>query len=144
MDHRLRNILTSVIQRARYYYYSARGYHIDISTKMERNLNLDRFNPGGIYIGKHTIVTSNVTILSHKLIPMRSENDYRGEKIDTRIGDFCVIGIGAVIMAGVTIGDESVVGAGSVVTKDVPSNSIVAGNPAKIIRSNIVMEGISL
>ena len=40
-------------------------------------------------------------------------------------------------MCGVTIGDEVVVGAGSVVTKDVPSHSIVAGNPARIIREGI-------
>ena len=40
-------------------------------------------------------------------------------------------------MPGVTIGDQVIVGAGSVVTKDVPSGSIVGGNPAKIIRSNI-------
>lgn len=40
-------------------------------------------------------------------------------------------------MCGVTIGDEVVVGAGSIVTKDVPSNCIVAGNPAKIIRSGV-------
>ena len=40
-------------------------------------------------------------------------------------------------MCGVRIGNEVVVGSGSIVTKDVPSNCIVAGNPARIIRSNI-------
>lgn len=40
-------------------------------------------------------------------------------------------------MPGITIGDEVVVGSGAVVTKDVPSNSIVAGNPAKIIKQGI-------
>jgi acetyltransferase-like isoleucine patch superfamily enzyme len=40
-------------------------------------------------------------------------------------------------MPGITIGDEVIVGAGAVVTKDVPSNCIVAGNPARIIRTNI-------
>nr|WP_249107458.1 hypothetical protein [Porphyromonas sp. oral taxon 275] len=40
-------------------------------------------------------------------------------------------------MCGVTIGDEVIVGAGAVVTKDVPSHSIIGGNPARIIRSNI-------
>lgn len=44
------------------------------------------------------------------------------------------IGSGAIILGGVTIGEHSVVGAGSIVTKDVPSRSIVAGNPAKIIK----------
>lgn len=44
------------------------------------------------------------------------------------------IGAGASILPGVTIGENSVVGAGSVVTKDVPADTIVAGNPARIIR----------
>ena len=44
------------------------------------------------------------------------------------------IGAGAIILAGVTIGKQSVIGAGSVVTHDVPAHSVVAGNPARIIR----------
>jgi acetyltransferase-like isoleucine patch superfamily enzyme len=58
---------------------------------------------------------------------------------DVYIGENCFIAIGAIIMPGVTIGDQVIVGAGSVVTKDVPSNSIVAGNPAKAIKKGIVM-----
>jgi acetyltransferase-like isoleucine patch superfamily enzyme len=45
------------------------------------------------------------------------------------------IAAGATIIGGVTVGENSVVAAGSVVTKDVPPNTLVAGNPAKIIRS---------
>jgi acetyltransferase-like isoleucine patch superfamily enzyme len=44
------------------------------------------------------------------------------------------VGAGAIILAGVTVGANSVVGAGSVVTRDVPPNTLVAGNPAKILR----------
>jgi acetyltransferase-like isoleucine patch superfamily enzyme len=44
------------------------------------------------------------------------------------------IGSSATLLCGITIGENSIVGAGSVVTKDVPSNTIVAGNPAKILR----------
>ncbi|MCR8666358.1 serine acetyltransferase [Aestuariibaculum sp. M13] len=51
------------------------------------------------------------------------------------IGDNVTIGANAVIIGGITIGDNVVVGAGAVVVKDVPSNSIVAGNPACIIRT---------
>lgn len=55
----------------------------------------------------------------------------------TVIGKRCFIGLNAIIMCDVKIGDEVIVGAGAVVTKDVPSNCIVAGNPARIIRQNI-------
>ena len=47
----------------------------------------------------------------------------------------CWIGAGAVILPGVTVGENSIVGAGSVVTKDVPANTVVAGNPAKFIKN---------
>ncbi|MDE7143260.1 MAG: hypothetical protein K2N76_00510, partial [Muribaculaceae bacterium] len=48
----------------------------------------------------------------------------------------CWIGGGAIICPGVTIGNRCVIGAGSVVTKNVPDDSVVAGNPARIIRRN--------
>ena len=53
------------------------------------------------------------------------------------IGKHVWIGAGATILKGVTIGDNAVIGAGSVVTRDVPANTIVAGNPAHIIREHI-------
>lgn len=64
----------------------------------------------------------------------------RSLKADVRIGSRCFIGTKAIIMPGVTIGDEVIVAAGAVVTKDVPSHTMVAGNPAKIIRENIFCE----
>ena len=136
--------LAKTVQRLRYLYYRSRGYDVHVTAELERRLNLDRYHPQGIHIGRHTILTSGVTVLSHRLIPLKSESRYVGEKVHTYIGDFCVIGIGAIIMGGVRIGDEVVVGAGAVVTKDVPSNTMVAGNPARVIRSDIRMEGLRL
>lgn len=51
-----------------------------------------------------------------------------------RVNDGASIGAGAVVLPGVNIGKNAIVGAGSVVTKDVPENAIVAGNPARIMR----------
>lgn len=50
-----------------------------------------------------------------------------------KIGDYVYIGANAIVLPGVTIGDNSLIAAGSIVTKSVPANAVVAGNPAKII-----------
>lgn len=140
----MRLFLSKVVQRLRYLYYRSFGYDVHITAELERRLNLDRYNPRGIHVGRHTILASGVTVLSHKLIPMKSQQRFIGEKLNTYIGDFCAIGIGAIIMGGIRIGDEVVVGAGAVVTRDVPSNTMVAGNPARVIRRDIRMEGLRL
>jgi acetyltransferase-like isoleucine patch superfamily enzyme len=63
---------------------------------------------------------------------LQSEADWKVEKTLVRQG--ASIGSGSTILASVTIGENAIVGAGSVVTKDVPANTIVAGNPAKFLR----------
>ena len=52
-----------------------------------------------------------------------------------KIGNNVFIGMRSIILPGVTIGDNVIVGAGSIVTKDIPSNSVVAGVPARVIKS---------
>lgn len=94
-------------------------------TAISRKASLDKsINPMGIHIGKNTRLTGGVVVLAHD-----ASRSY--------IGDNCFIGVRAIIMPGIKIGNEVVVGAGSVVTKDVPSNCMVVGNPAKIIKENI-------
>lgn len=51
------------------------------------------------------------------------------------LGDGCDVGVGAIILPGVTVGEGAQVGAGSVVTRDVPPYAVVAGNPARLLRS---------
>ncbi len=62
-----------------------------------------------------------------------SEDALNARSSPVRIGDDCFIGARAIVMKGVTIGDRSIVGAGAVVVKDVPSDCVVAGNPARIL-----------
>lgn len=63
---------------------------------------------------------------------LQTEADWKVEKTIVRKG--ASVGSGSTILSKVTIGENAIVGAGSVVTKDVPANSIVAGNPAKFLR----------
>jgi acetyltransferase-like isoleucine patch superfamily enzyme len=51
------------------------------------------------------------------------------------IGDGAVLGVGAIVLAGVTVGERAFVGAGAVVTRDVPPRAVVFGNPARVVRS---------
>ena len=95
-------------------------------------------------VGDKTIIANNVGIvgkndhdISNPNVPMfdaltvRECTDLSQE---IRIGNGVWIGYGAVVLSGISIGSNSIIAAGSVVTKDVPSKSIVAGNPARIIK----------
>lgn len=107
-------------------------YNMDIGagTTISRKATIDRgINPQGVHIGKFTRIAGGVLIMAHDAC--------RAMKADTYIGDYCFLGARCIIMPGVKIGNEVVIGSGAVVTKDVPSNCIVAGNPAKVIRENI-------
>ena len=63
---------------------------------------------------------------------LQTEADWKVE--NTRICKGASVGSGSTILSNVTVGENAIVGAGSVVTKDVPANAIVAGNPAKVLR----------
>jgi len=92
-------------------------------------------------IGDDTMIAANVQIYdnpSHPLSPSRRLRRESFALADARpvvLGRNVWIGTGAIILAGVTIGDNSVVAAGSIVTKPVPPSTLVAGNPARIIKT---------
>lgn len=92
---------------------------------------------GKVKIGNHVDISMGVHIFSHNHDAYEMTHKERCDAIplETTVSDNVWIGANAIILAGVTIGEYSVVGAGAVVTKDVPSNVVVAGNPAKVIRT---------
>lgn len=95
-----------------------------------------------IRIGQNTIIGGNTRIYDHDFHALDSRSRLTAEGDDDAcktapvvIGDGVMIGANAIILKGVVIGDRSVIGAGAVVSlKDIPPDSLVAGNPASIVR----------
>jgi UDP-2-acetamido-3-amino-2,3-dideoxy-glucuronate N-acetyltransferase len=86
-----------------------------------------------VFVGHHVVfINDPYPRATTKHGQMQSETDW--EVIPTRVQQGASVGSGAVILSGVIIGERALVGAGSVVTGDVPSRTIVVGNPARILR----------
>lgn len=91
-----------------------------------------------IKIGNDTMIAHNVLITDLNHGYYDSTKPYHSQELITKpviIGKNVWIGAYATILPGVTIGDNSIIGAHAVVTKDVPSNTIVCGNPAKVVKN---------
>lgn len=86
----------------------------------------------GTSIGEYTSIRDYNHKFDDLSIPIK-EQDYYGAPIT--IGKDCWIGRGCIILAGVTIGDGAVIGANSVVNKDIPSLTVAAGTPAKVLKT---------
>lgn len=114
----------------------------------------------GAHIGKnckissHTFICEGVTIgdgcfIGHGVLfindkhpravntdgSAESEADWAGRFVTTKVGDRVSIGSGAILMGGITVGDDAMIGAGAVVTHDVAPGTVVAGVPARLMRS---------
>ena len=121
-------------------FYKATGMHIGKGTKIAATVDIDQSAPELITIGKNVWITRGVMLLCHQ----RNLEQYEVGKpvMDCElvykpivINDGAHIGIGSIIMPGVTIGKGAVIGAGSVVTRDIPDYCVAVGAPAKVIKT---------
>ena len=111
------------------------GKNIRIGHNVFINYNVSIMDRGRVTIGDYVLLAPNVVITtSNHPLDLKMRREWLGYAAPVTIGDDVWIGANAVILPGVTIGNNVVVAAGAVVTKDVPSNTMVAGVPAKRIR----------
>ena len=112
--------------------YLTKVWKMDIHpfSLVSRKAVLDRTYPQGVHIGEGSAVNFDAVILTHDMASSK--------RLHTRIGRYSAIGARSIVMPGITVGDHALVAAGAIVTKDVPDRCIVAGNPARIIRTGIM------
>jgi len=111
------------------------GYNIFCGDNVYFNVNCVVLDVMRVTIGSNVFFGPGVQIYTatHPLDALQRREKENAKPV--KIGDDCWIGGGAIICPGVTIGDRCVIGAGSVVTKDIPDDSMAAGNPARVIKN---------
>jgi maltose O-acetyltransferase len=117
-------------------FYCDYGYQTHIGDRTFANFGLMALDVARISIGDDVQFGPNVQLLTptHPLnADLRRQKWEAAEPIT--IGDNAWIGAGAIVLAGVSVGENAIVGAGAVVTRDVPPNTVVVGNPARVSRS---------
>ena len=116
-------------------FYTTGGVDISVGRNVFINQNCTFYDLGGLDIADDVMIGPNVSIITsgHPTEPSRRRDGVIAKPIVIERNVW--IAAGATIIGGVTVGENSVVAAGSVVTRDVPPNTLVGGNPARVIRS---------
>ncbi|MGQ7424814.1 DapH/DapD/GlmU-related protein [Streptococcus suis] len=110
------------------------GRHIHFGKDIYINKDVFMVDLGGIFIEDKVLIGPRANLISVNH-PLKAEDRHKLELKSVRIQENAWIGADATILPGVTIGKNAVVAAGAIVTKDVPDNTLVAGAPAKIIKT---------
>jgi acetyltransferase-like isoleucine patch superfamily enzyme len=115
-------------------FYTSGGTDIRLGRNVFINQNCTFYDLGGLTIGDDVMIGPNVSLITsgHPLDPLLRRRCVTAKPIVIERNAW--IAAGATIIGGVTVGENAVVAAGAVVTKDVPANTLVGGNPARVIR----------
>ncbi len=115
--------------------YTTGGLDISVGRNVFINQNCTFYDLGGLALADDVMIGPNVSLITsgHPIEPTQRRAGVTAKPIAIERNVW--IAAGATIIGGVTVGENSVVAAGSVVTKDVPPNTLVGGNPARAIRS---------
>ena len=116
-------------------FYATGGSNLRVGRNVFINQNCTVYDLGGVDIADDVMIGPNVSIITsgHPIEPSQRRAAVVAKPIVIESNVW--IAAGVIIIGGVTVGENSVVAAGSVVTQDVPPNTLVGGNPAKVIRS---------
>ncbi|WP_054725267.1 sugar O-acetyltransferase [Paucilactobacillus hokkaidonensis] len=117
-------------------FYCDYGYNIHVGENFFANYDCLLLDTCPITIGKNALLAPRVQIYAagHPF-DVKTRNSWLGNGQTVTIGDNCWIGGNAIIVPGVTLGNNVIVGAGSVVTKSFGDDVVVAGNPARVIKT---------
>jgi acetyltransferase-like isoleucine patch superfamily enzyme len=132
---RLKIAIGGLIRKATVRYYRFLGVKIGQNVFISHAAKIDTTYPGSVFIEDNVYITYGATITAHdhsvyRHIPF-NEDDGRGMVV---LKKNVFVGSGAIVLRNVTVGENTIIAAGAVVTKDVPPNVIVAGNPAVVIK----------
>jgi serine O-acetyltransferase len=135
-----RDHVPSLLPLARILHRWAQGQTaIDFPSGVNAGPGLTLVHGWGIVVNKAALLGSNVTLFNGVVIGRKDKITEQGRETSYPvIGNDVWIGPHAIIIGGVRVGDGAIVGAGSVVTKDVPARSVVAGNPAQVVKTEVL------
>ena len=116
-------------------FYCDYGAHLSVGDRVFINFNCVILDCARVTLGNDVLLAPGVQVYAatHPL-DWRTRRTWLESAKPVTVGNDVWIGGGATLLPGVTVGDRSVIGAGSVVTRDVPDDCVVAGNPARVIR----------